>query len=684
MRDSSAGSSHRAHRLNGRLAWLLDRLQPSETSVLIATALIVGVGTGVGAILFIELIAGFQRFFQGPVLGALAFLGPIAPAFVPAAGALIAGPLITYFAREAKGHGVPEVMKAIALRGGRIRPAVVIVKALASAACIGSGGSAGREGPIVQIGSALGSTIGQVFRLSDERIRNLVACGAAGGIAATFNAPIAGVIFALEVILGEFTTRYFATVVISSVTASIVSRTVLGDNPAFVVPTYSMVSPWELLLYAALGLAAAGVAWLFVTVLYWAEDRFDGLRFADALKPALGAIPLGFVGLAIPQALGTGFVHIEEAVSGGLFAQIMFVLAFGKILTTSLTLGSGNSGGVFAPALFMGAMFGGAFGKVANALFPTITASSGAYALVGMSAVFAAAAHAPITAVLIVFEMSRDYRLILPLMLATVLATLLSEHLRRDSIYTLKLTRRGIHLERGHDIDVMQGIEVGEAMTTQFATVPADMPLTDLARLFRESHHHGFPVLDANGDLVGVVTIQDLERATARGDLLNLTAGDIATRSLLVAHPDEPLWAALKRMGTRDIGRLPVVSREKPKQLVGLIRRADIIKAYNTAIIRRMELQQRTEHLRLGKMTGTEFVELEVDPDSAIVGKALRDLQLPHECVLVSVRRGRRLIIPHGDTVLQPGDKLTAFIAEECKGAICDLVAKGGAKGAHV
>jgi len=681
MRETSTGPSHRVRWLNGRPARLLDRLQPSETSVLITTALIVGAGTGVGAILFVDLIAAFQRLFQGPVLGALAFLGPIAPAFVPVAGALIAGPLITYFASEAKGHGVPEVMKAIALRGGRIRPVVVVVKALASAACIGSGGSAGREGPIVQIGSALGSTIGQLFRLSDERIRNLVACGAAGGIAATFNAPIAGVIFALEVILGEFTTRYFATVVISSVTASIVSRTVLGDTPAFAVPAYSMVSPWELLLYAVLGLAAAGVAWLFVTVLYWAEDRFDGLRFPDALKPALGAIPLGFVGLAIPQALGTGFVHIEEAVSGGLFAQIMLVLAFGKILTTSLTLGSGNSGGVFAPALFMGAMFGGAFGKVAHALFPAITASSGAYALVGMSAVFAAAAHAPITAVLIVFEMSRDCRLILPLMLATVLATLLSEHLRRDSIYTLKLSRRGIHLERGHDIDVMQGIEVGEAMTTRFDTVPADMPLTDLARTFRESHHHGFPVVDANGDLVGVVTIQDLERAASRGDALRLTAGDVATRSLLVAYPDEPLWAALKRMGARDIGRLPVVSRDNPKKLVGLIRRADIIKAYNTAIIRRMELQQRTERLRLGKLTGTDFLELEVSPDSPMVGKPLRDLQLPHECVLVSVRRGRKLIIPHGDTVLQPGDRITAFVAEECRSAICSLVAECGGQG---
>jgi len=682
MGEPFSKPSLRAHRASARAAWLLDRLHPSETTVLIATALIVGVGTGIGAILFIELIAGFQRLFNGPVLGALAFLGPIAPAFLPLAGALIAGPLITYFASEAKGHGVPEVMKAIALRGGRIRPVVVVVKALASAACIGSGGSAGREGPIVQIGSAFGSTVGQLFRLSDERIRNLVACGAAGGIAATFNAPIAGVIFALEVILGEFTTRYFATVVLSSVTASIVSRTVLGDNPAFAVPAYSIVSPWELLFYAVLGLAAAGVAWLFVTVLYWAEDRFDALRFPDALKPALGAIPLGFVGLAIPQALGTGFAHIEQAVSGGLFAQIMFVLAFGKILTTSLTLGSGNSGGVFAPALFMGSMFGGAFGKMVNALFPAITGSSGAYALVGMSAVFAAAAHAPITAVLIVFEMSRDYRLILPLMLGTVLATLLSEHLRRDSIYTLKLTRKGIHLQRGHDIDVMQGIEVGEAMTTRFDAVPANTPVAELARLFAESHHHGFPVVDEQGELVGMVTIQDLERATARQEALTLTAGDIATRDLVFAYPDEPLWVALKRMGTRDIGRLPVVSRENPRRLVGLIRRADIIKAYNSAIIRRMELQQRTEQLRLGKLTGTEFLELEVGHAAPVAGKALKDVGLPHECVVVSVRRGRRLIIPHGETVLQPGDKLTVLVAEECRQEVRSLVSAPNAKGA--
>jgi CIC family chloride channel protein len=666
MSTESSKKPSRFRSLASALSRALDMAQPSETAVLIATALVIGAGTGIGAILFVDLISGFQRFFNGPVLGALAFLGPIAPAFVPLAGALIAGPLITYFASEAKGHGVPEVMKAIALRGGRIRPVVVVVKAIASAACIGSGGSAGREGPIVQIGSALGSTIGQLFKLSDERIRNLVACGAAGGIAATFNAPIAGVIFALEVILGEFNTRYFATVVISSVTASIVSRSILGDIPAFAVPAYSIVSPWELLLYAALGLAAAGVAWLFVTALYWAEDRFEGLRFPEALKPALGAIPLGFVGLALPQALGTGFTHIEEAVSGGLFTQILFVLAFGKILATSLTLGSGNSGGVFAPALFMGAMFGGAFGKVANALFPAITAGSGAYALVGMSAVFAAAAHAPITAVLIVFEMSHDYRLILPLMLATVLSTLFSEHLRRDSIYTLKLTRQGIHLERGHDIDVMQGIDVGEAMTSEFDSVPASMTLPDLAHAFTESHHHGFPVLDERGGLCGVVTLQDMERAAARGNAPALTVMDIASTRLLVAYPDEPLWVALKRMGGRDVGRLPVVSRDNPTRLLGIIRRADIIKAYNKAIIRRMELQHHTERLRLGKLTGTEFAELVVGEDAAVSQKPLRELILPHECVLVSVRRGRKLIIPHGDTVLQPGDRVTALVAEEC------------------
>ncbi|MDH7486798.1 MAG: chloride channel protein [Anaerolineae bacterium] len=658
--SNERGLSARVH----RLAHLIDRWQPSEAVVLVGTALLVGLGTGLGALAFIWLLRVLQRFFTQAGAWLQARAGPAGLVLVPVLGALIAGPLITFFAREAKGHGVPEVMQAIALRGGRIRPVVALIKALASAACISSGGSAGREGPIVQIGSALGSTVGQLFRLSDDRIRNLVACGAASGIAAVFNAPIAGVIFALEVILGEFTTRYFGSVVIAAVTSSIVSRAFLGDRPAFRVPAYTLVSPWELPLYTLLGVLTALGAILFVRTLYWFEDRFDGWRFPDLLKPAAGGLLTGAVGLWFPQVLGAGLEFIGESISSGsTVLGLALALCVVKILATSFTLGSGNSGGVFAPALFSGAMLGQAFGGMAHRLWPELTAVPGAYALVGMAAFFAAAAHAPITAVLIVFEMSGDYRLILPLMFATVISTLLSEQLHPESIYSLKLVRRGIHLERGHDIDVMQGITVGEAMTPNPETVSLNTSLRELADRFATSHYHGYPVLDEEGRLCGVVTLQDLERVTQDGRRPpGATVAHICTRNPLVAYPDEPLWAALKRIGSRDIGRLPVVSREDPTKLVGLIRGNDIIRAYNKAIARRVELQHRSERLRLGKLTGTEFVEVEVHPASGVVGRRISELSLPGECVLVSIQRGRRLIIPHGATVLEAGDRVTALV----------------------
>ncbi len=645
-----------------QLTLLLDRLQPPETAVLISLAVVVGLGAGLGTVVFVWLIGFFKSLFFGAGAQVLSSLGSYYVILLPILGGLIVGPIVTYWASEAKGHGVPEVMQAIALRGGRIRPRVVAVKALASALCIGSGGSVGREGPIVQIGSALGSTVGQVFRMSDERIRTLVACGAAGGIAATFNAPIAGVIFALEVLVGEFTVHYFSSVVVSAVTASIVSRVFLGDHPAFGVPAYSMASPWEIGIYPVLGILAAGVAWLYVTVLYRLEDLFDGWRFPTPWKPAMGGILMGLIGFAFPQVFGTGAEVVEQALRNDLSLGLLAVLVFAKILATSFTLGSGNSGGIFMPALFIGAMLGGTFGNIVHNLLPAQTAPPGAYALVGMSSLFAAAAHAPISSVLIVFEMSGDYRLILPLMLATVHATLVSQYLRRESIYTLKLVRRGIHLERGHDIDVMQAVTVAEVMTTPVDTVPASLPLRALAEEFSRTRHHGFPVLDAQGELCGVVTLQDLDRAIDQGGLDRLTAGDIATRSVVTVYPDETIWAALRKMAPRDLSRLPVVDRANPKKLLGLLRRSDLVKAYNVGIMRRLEMEHRTERLRAGRVSGTEFVEVSIPAASPVAGRALKDLALPPDCLIVSVQRDQRLIIPDGNTVVQAGDRLTAFV----------------------
>lgn len=651
-----------------RSARLLDRWQPAERVVLVLTAMIVGTGAGVGAVAFRWLIETITKFSFGVVPSALAFLGRYYVVLIPAAGGLVVGPLIYFFAREAKGHGVPEVMEAVALRGGRIRPVVGLVKALASSICIGTGGSVGREGPIVQIGSAWGSTLGQWFHFSDDRVRNLVACGAAGGIAATFNAPIAGVIFSLEVILQEFSMGYFSTVVISSVTASVISRIVLGDVPAFPVPSYSLISVWELPLYAVLGVLAALVATGFVFLLYKSEDLFDAWRFPEYLKPAVGGLGMGVIGLFLPQVLGVGYEAIGSTLLDPGDLTLLAALLLAKLVATSVTLGSGGSGGVFAPSLFMGAMLGGAYGVTIHRVFPGVTASGGAYAVVGMAAVFAGAARAPMTAILILFEMTDDYLIILPLMLSTVVSTLLAEHFSRESIYTIKLVRRGVRLALGRDIDVMQGVFVNEAMTpiSDLDVVYSHTSVEDLARKFDRTRHHGFPVLNVNGELCGVVTLRDLEEAMHRGDVSSMTVGDIATKSPVTVYPDEPLWVALKRLGVRDVGRLPVVDRDDPRRLVGVLRRRDVIRAYNLAILRRLDAHQKAERLRLGKLGGTEFVEISIEQDSPVVGRKLVEMRLPQDCTVVSVQRGRKVIIAHGDTVLTPGDKVIAFATEEC------------------
>ena len=392
----------------------LDRFQPSETAVLIGTAIVVGIGTGFGAVGFIALIGFIQNtfFIGGEQL--LPFLGYALIIIIPMIGGLLSGPIISFFASEAKGHGVPEVMQAIALRGGRIRPRVVVAKIIASALCIGSGGSAGREGPIVQVGAALGSSLGQWLKLSDNRIRNLVACGAAAGIAATFNAPIAGVIFAMEIILGELHLGDLGNVVISAVTASTIARIFLGDQPAFAITAdYGMQAPWEIFLYVLLGVLAAVTAIGFTRLLYWFEDKFDDWKFPSALKPAVGGLLLGLLAFAfgtyaingsstglpiaenMPYIFGAGFGVIESALSGSFPFWLLFVLIFLKPLATSFSLGSGGSGGVFAPGLFTGAVLGGALGKLLEILLPGADINSGAFAIAGMAAVFAGAARAP-------------------------------------------------------------------------------------------------------------------------------------------------------------------------------------------------------------------------------------------------------------------------------------------------
>lgn len=667
--------------LSNYLARLLDRFQPSSELVLMATALIVGIGAGLGAVVFRYLINGVDWIGYVWFPEATSGWGKAYVVIIPAIGGMLVGPLVYFFAREAKGHGVPEVMEAVALKGGRIRPRVAVVKSLASALSIGSGGSVGREGPIVQIGSALGSSLGQLLRLSDERVRNLVACGAAGGIAATFNAPIAGVIFALEVILGEFTIQGFSTVVISSVAASVIGRVVFGDIPGFIIPTeYGVASLWEFIFYPLLGALAALFGFVYTRSIYWTEDLFDSLqKMPEWVKPAVGGLLLGGFAFAYPALTGVTWDHvphvynvgyniIETALANQVVIGAAITLMFAKLIATSLTIGSGGSGGVFAPSLFIGAMLGAAFELILKSIFPTIVAPEGAYALLGMAAMFAASAHAPITSVLILFELTGDYRLILPLMLTVVVATLISQRLMRgESIYTLKLSRRGVRLKRGRDVDIMEAVLVREVMETKHTSVNYNVPVASLATLFLQTNQHAFVVLDDTGKLYGIVSLNDYRRVSESDKSLeHLTVKDIATRALVTAFPDETLRVVLQRMAPRDLSRIPVVSRDDQRHLLGVIRRNDIVRAYQTETARRGSTLSRLA----GHPPGTLSVQLAVPEDTPLARTCLAEIHFPEDYLVIHVQRGGETILPHGDTCLQPKDIVTFLVKEHDVGGL--------------
>lgn len=570
-----------------RLLTRLRSMLQYESNILVITAVAVGVLAGVGAIVLEYAL----RVVGHGLLGSedLGDVSALRIAIAPAIGALVAGPLIARFASEAKGHGVPEVMQAVALKGGRIRGRVAVVKTIASAFTIGSGGSAGREGPIVQIGATLGSKIAQMLRMSEARTRTLVACGAAGAIAAAFNAPLAGVFFALEVILQRFTSRGFATVVLSAVTASVVWRTAFGNAPVLDVPEFGLRNPIELLFYIILGIAAALVAVVFVKVLYASEDRFDAWRFPEGLKPFVGAVGLGAVGYLLVKGIGSPLVYgngipgINLALANDLTWKVLLVLLVGKLVATCLTLGSGASGGVFAPSLFMGAMLGGVIGQAVNAILPTATARPGAYAMVGMAAVFAAAAQAPISSVLIIFEMTNDYRIMLPLMLAVGVATTFYTLIMDESIYSLKLARRGIQLREGRETHLMDRVSVRSAIQDDFASLPWPPEPEQIREVTARKGFETVVVVDDAGALVGCISHGEL-RSWQEDGARDITLEDLLDRGAPGVLADESLETAFSRLAPRGARVAPVLEGVWSRRVIGVVTRQSLLGAYWSAV----------------------------------------------------------------------------------------------------
>jgi CIC family chloride channel protein len=696
---------------SGRLRRLREVLQRGPAGI-VTLAVVTGFGAGLGAIAFRWLIGEFTLLFTGQSdYGSLD--RPVNPVFgiwfiiaVPALGGLIYGPLIDRFAREARGHGVPEVMFAVAERGGRIRPRVAIIKSLASAICLGSGGSVGREGPIVQIGSALGSALGQALRVGEGSLRLLVACGAAGGISATFNAPIAGVFFALELILRDFEVRSFGAVVLASVTADVVSRAAFGASSFLPLPPFTIVSLGEYPLYAVLGLIAALVGVGFIRILYGMEDLIDRLLIPrpEWLRPVVGGLLLGVLLLALPQLYGVGYAPMEQAIGGNMSLQLLLLLLVGKLVATSLTIGIGGSGGVFAPSLFMGGMLGTAFGIVANAAFPGAVAPAGAYGLVGMGAVFASAAHAPITSVLILFELTGDYQVILPMMTAIAVSAGLSSQLSRDTIYTLKLRRRGIDVLRGRGASLMGLLTAADAMRPVPVPLPSTATLTEVVDRLVLEGVEALPVVRDDGTYAGIVTTDGAEEHM-RANELDATAADL-TQLVPAVRATETLEQVLERLLAHGAAGLPVLSADDGR-VIGWLTHRDLLRAYSTAEVAAADSGDRRGDQSGGRLravpveagTGSQaptgsagtrrgpgqagpswlsdfrIVDLAFTSDRPPVGSRLVELPWPALALPILVRREGLSFAPTDSTVLLPGDAVTVLVVRELAGGLADRIA---------
>ncbi len=649
----------------------------TEHTFMLIAAIIIGVLAGFGAIgirLLIMAISNLAFLGDGTLLENIVQSPWYIKLAIPMIGGLLVGPLIYFLAPEAKGHGVPEVMQSILLKGGIIRPRVALVKALASSITIGSGGSVGREGPIIQIGSSLGSTVGQFFKMSGHRMKTLVGCGAAAGIAAAFNAPIAGALFAVEIILMDFAFAQFSPIVIASVTATAISHIFEGNLATFQVPHYELVNPLELLFYVMLGLLAALVSYLFIKVLYWFEDFFDEkVKIPEYFQPAIGGIIIGVIALKFPEIMGVGYDSINNALHGETVWRVALVLIFVKIFATSLTLGSGGSGGIFAPSLFIGAMLGCFFGSFVHSYFPTITASPGAYALVAMGGLVAGTTRAPITAIIIVFELTNDYNIILPLMITCIISTILSSKLSRESIYTLKLLLRKINLKEGTEINIMKSIFVRDVYSTKFESISETDGFIDVVKHVISKRDPYFAVLDGKGFLVGIISIHDIKSFLFEGEELQnlIIARDIALKDFDVVNLDNNCQEVLDKMSQSGFLGLPVVDSINNKKMLGMVWQKDILHAYHKEIERKdmvatmVEKIQSTSTLNeIHFLEGYSISEVPVPKD--FIGHSIKnlDIRAKYGIDVLSVKHQSKQgpeikVFPKPDYTFRKADHLT-------------------------
>ena len=598
---------------------------PGEGTRMVVIACFIGLAAGLANILFrttekfihhyifedgLRLLIGEHgpEIFKSVDAFLFAEVGPriLLLPLLPVLGMVLLIPFSYFFPCEVNGYGFTKFLRKVNLQGGRIKFRNILLKTISTSLTIGTGGSAGVEGPIAQVGGAVGSQVGQFFRVSGDRMKVYIAAGCAGGIGAMFNAPMAGVFFASEIVLlGTYEMSAFSALVISSAMATVVSRATYGESPAFPIPDYQLINPWlEIPLYLLMGLIIGIIAVGHIRFFYVIRDKFSQLKVHPYVKPIIGAMLVGWLGIFFPQVMGDGYFYIEKVLANDGIWWVMAILVLLKILATALTLGSGGAGGVFAPALFIGAMIGGAYGAICHSLFPSLVANSGAYAAVGIGAFLGATTHSPLTSIFLLFEMTGNYQIIIPVMLASIIGTVVAKHLYHDSIDTVDFSKEGIDIHEGRETAIMKSLKVGQAMSEDVDFISERANVNQLLKIFsmaEESFY--FPVLAETGSkagqMVGVISLQDVKSILHDEELrVCSTVGNICARNVITLTPDNSLYEAMTQFVVKGIEEIPVVESQDEMWVVGMLKRREAINAYNREVLKR-GISEKTASIRL-------------------------------------------------------------------------------------
>ena len=562
----------------------------NDQFLLAGLAILLGMAAAVSAIGFREAIGLVQWLFYGFASERVASAAAALPwwhlVLAPTAGGLLIGLFLRYVMPGQRPQGVPHVMEACALKGGRMPLGAGLGAAFVSATSLGVGASTGREGPVVHLGATLGAQLAQRLRLSRNLSRTLLGCGVAAAVAASFNAPIAGVFFALEVVVGHYALNTFAPIVMASVTGTVVSRLYYGDFPAFVLPESLVISSFlEFPAFALLGLLCAIIAMGFMMAVTAAEDGVDRLNLPVVLRPALAGLIIGLLALEAPEILGVGYEAMDWALTGQLDFMALLALLVVKILATAICLGCHFGGGVFSPSLFIGAMAGGAFGMLATDLFPDLSSGSGAYTLVGMGAVAGAVLGAPMSTILIIFEMTGNFALAIAVMMAVVIASVLTQIVLGESLFTWQLAHRGVNLRAGRDMGLLQQIRVRDVMKDDYVAVAPTASFWQVVHALHGARFGEVFLVDDDGRLVGIITLLDVVLDDGI-DASGLTAADLARDDPPVLAADDALDVAMELMDQAGESHIAVIDGAGDRRLAGFVHEHDVMLAYHRAILR--------------------------------------------------------------------------------------------------